>query len=135
MEREWDGAAIGGIGWTHSKWPPLLYRLGTDIVQNFLPEEENYATALQSALAESGDTRELKTAEEGLQKAERTLARKEEALGVNERLELRELAKSEYMQLRMNARALKYRLRARLRARKFELDEVERAYRRLVNGA
>ncbi|KAJ6525150.1 hypothetical protein B0H19DRAFT_971441 [Mycena capillaripes] len=72
--------------------------------------------------------------QQALQKAEGTLRRKEEALGVDEHEELEQLANSEYMQLHMNARALKLRLRERLRARKFEMDVVERAYRRLLNG-
>ncbi|KAJ6607282.1 hypothetical protein B0H10DRAFT_2307084, partial [Mycena sp. CBHHK59/15] len=72
--------------------------------------------------------------QQALQKAEGTLRRKEEALGVDEHEELEQLANSEYMQLRMNARTLKLRLRERLRARKFEMDVVERAYRRLLNG-
>lgn len=78
---------------------------------------------------------DLKTAQEALSKAELSLRRKEAALGVNEHEELKNLANSEYMRLRMNARALKLRLRERLRARKFEMDVVERAYRRLLNGA
>ncbi|KAJ6524780.1 hypothetical protein B0H19DRAFT_1214956 [Mycena capillaripes] len=73
--------------------------------------------------------------QQALQKAEGTLRRKEEALGVDEQEELEQLANSEYMQLHMNARALKLRLRERLRARKFEMDVVERAYRRLLNDA
>jgi hypothetical protein len=77
---------------------------------------------------------EYLTGQQALEKAEGTLRRKEEALGVDEHEELEQLATSEYMRLRMNARALKLRLRERLRARKFEMDVVERAYRRLHNG-
>ncbi|KAJ7336153.1 hypothetical protein DFH08DRAFT_965053 [Mycena albidolilacea] len=73
--------------------------------------------------------------QQALEKAEGTLRRKEEALGVDEHEELEQLATSEYMRLRMNARALKLRLRKCLRARKFEMDVVERAYRRLRNDA
>ncbi|KAF7334360.1 hypothetical protein MSAN_02375400 [Mycena sanguinolenta] len=78
---------------------------------------------------------EYDAAKEALVKAQSSLRRKEQALGVDEQAELKSLAKSEYMRLRMNARALKLRLRERLRARKFELDVVERSYRRLVNDA
>ncbi|KAF7343583.1 hypothetical protein MSAN_01978800 [Mycena sanguinolenta] len=78
---------------------------------------------------------ELRGAEAALEKSEGLLRRKEAALGVQEKQELKKMAKSEYLRLRMNARALKLRLRERLRARKFELDAVERAYRRLVNDS
>ncbi|KAF7360907.1 hypothetical protein MSAN_01120600 [Mycena sanguinolenta] len=78
---------------------------------------------------------EYDASKEALVKAQSSLRRKEQALGVDEQAELKSLAKSEYMRLRMNARALKLRLRERLRARKFELDVVERSYRRLVNAA
>jgi hypothetical protein len=77
---------------------------------------------------------ELESVQEALVKAEASLRRKEEALGVDEHQELEQLLNSEYMRLRMNARALKLRLRQRLRWRKFELDPVERNLRRLVNG-
>ncbi|KAJ6471983.1 hypothetical protein C8R45DRAFT_936644 [Mycena sanguinolenta] len=69
---------------------------------------------------------ELRGAEAALEKSEALLGRREAALGVGEKQELRKMAKSEYLRLRMNARALKLRLRERLRARKFELDAVER---------
>ncbi|KAJ7912883.1 hypothetical protein B0H13DRAFT_1874459 [Mycena leptocephala] len=78
---------------------------------------------------------EFKAAEEALRKLTELLRRKEAALGVDEQQELHELASSDYMRIRMNARTLKIRLRLRLRARKFELDPVERALRRLVNGS
>ncbi|KAF7338870.1 hypothetical protein MSAN_02210100 [Mycena sanguinolenta] len=71
---------------------------------------------------------EYDASKEALVKAQSSLRRKEQALGVDEQAELKSLAKSEYMRLRMNARALKLRLRERLRARKFELDVVERSY-------
>lgn len=77
---------------------------------------------------------EYETAREALRKAEENLGRKEEALGVDQHQELESLAKSEYMRHRMNARSIKLRLRDRLRCRKFEMDPVERAYRRLLNG-
>ncbi|KAJ6522619.1 hypothetical protein B0H19DRAFT_1215139 [Mycena capillaripes] len=73
--------------------------------------------------------------QQALQKAEGTLRRKEETLGVDKHEELEQLANSEYMRLRMNTRALKLRLRERLRVRKFEMDVVEHAYRRLLNDA
>ncbi|KAJ7834308.1 hypothetical protein B0H13DRAFT_1653339 [Mycena leptocephala] len=78
---------------------------------------------------------ELESVQEALAKAEASLRRKEEALGVDEHQELEQLLNSEYMHLRMNARALKLRLRQRLRWRKFELDPVERNLRRLVNDS
>jgi hypothetical protein len=78
--------------------------------------------------------REFKQAQAALTTSVANLRRKEAALGVNEYDELEALATSEYMRARMNARALKLRLRERLRARKFEMDVVERAYRRLMNG-
>jgi hypothetical protein len=77
---------------------------------------------------------EFKAAEEALRKLTELLRRKEAALGVDEQQELHELASSDYMRMRMNARALKIRLQLRLHARKFELDPVERALQRLVNG-
>lgn len=77
---------------------------------------------------------ELRAAEEALVKAQGQLRRKEGELGVDEYEELQQLAKSEYMRHRMNARALKIKLRDRIQKRKFEMDPVERAYRRLVNG-
>ncbi|KAJ7811762.1 hypothetical protein B0H13DRAFT_2243255 [Mycena leptocephala] len=78
---------------------------------------------------------ELESIQEALAKAEASLQRKEEALGVDEHQELEQLLNSEYMRLRMNTRALKLRLRQRLRWRKFELDPVERNLRRLVNDS
>jgi ABC-type cobalamin transport system ATPase subunit len=72
--------------------------------------------------------------QQAFERAEGTLRRKEEVLDIDEHKELEQLATSEYMRLRMNARALKLRLQERLRARRFEMDVVERAYRRLLNG-
>jgi hypothetical protein len=56
------------------------------------------------------------------------------ALGVDERADLRTLINDAYLRHQMNARALKERLRNRLRQRKFELEMLERAYRRTING-
>jgi hypothetical protein len=78
--------------------------------------------------------REFREAEEALAKVQANLRWKEAALGVTEHTKLQELIKSEYMHLQMNARTLKLRLRERLRARKFEMDRVECAYHRLMNG-
>jgi hypothetical protein len=99
-----------------------------DLRQKFLDAvmEEDPDAALYEA--------EFKAAEEALHKLKELLRQKEAALGVDEQQELHELANSEYMRIRMNARALKIRLRLRLHARKFELDPVEWALRRLVNG-
>jgi hypothetical protein len=77
---------------------------------------------------------EFKAAEEVLRKLKELLQQKEAVLGVDEQQELHELASSEYMCICMNARALKIHLQLRLRARKFELDPVEQALQRLVNG-
>jgi hypothetical protein len=64
-----------------------------------------------------------------------TLQRKIQALGVDDRLDLRKLTNDVFLRLRMNARALKKRIRDRLRQRKFELERLERAYRVSANGA
>ena len=63
-----------------------------------------------------------------------TLQRKQEALGVDARLDLQRLTNNAFLRLRMNARALKQRIRDRLRQRKFELERLERAYRVSTNG-
>ncbi|KAF7341286.1 hypothetical protein MVEN_01864700 [Mycena venus] len=75
---------------------------------------------------------EWEAAEKALEKAESTLRRKEEELGVGENNELERLSQSEYTRDVMNARALKLRLRERLRARKFEFNPVEHTCRRLA---
>ena len=64
-----------------------------------------------------------------------TLRRKTEALGVDDRLDLRKLTNDVFLCLRMNAHALKQRIRDRLHQRKFELERLERAYRVNSNGA
>ncbi|KAJ7107138.1 hypothetical protein C8R44DRAFT_542311, partial [Mycena epipterygia] len=72
----------------------------------------------------------LESTRKALFKVKEQLARKELALGVADRSELKKLAKSKYMELCMNAQAVKMRLRDRLRKRKFERDRIERSSRR-----
>jgi hypothetical protein len=76
----------------------------------------------------------LHEARDKVSRIRKTLRRKTEALGVDERLDLRKLTNDLFLRLRMNARALKKRIRDRLRQRKFELERLERAYRASVNG-
>lgn len=64
----------------------------------------------------------------------KSLSRKYNALGVDEREILANAARSSYFRLRMNARALKRRIRNRLRQQKFELERLEQAYRQTVTG-
>ena len=85
------------------------------------PVEQSPALALDTALAK------LKT-------VQASLRRKEAALGVQDKQNLRHALKSPYYTHRMNARALKQRIRAKLRNRKFELDRVERPFRRKKAG-
>ncbi|KAJ7472816.1 hypothetical protein FB451DRAFT_1175525 [Mycena latifolia] len=72
----------------------------------------------------------LAKAREALGKAKDRLRRQELGLGVEDKVALKNLAKSKYFELRMNALAVKTRLQDRLRARKFERDRVERSSRR-----
>ncbi|KAJ3725332.1 hypothetical protein C8R42DRAFT_575807 [Lentinula raphanica] len=58
------------------------------------------------------------------------MTKKESALGVDAKHQLRTLIKSPFLTKKMNARALKIRIRERLRSRKFELDRLERSYRK-----
>lgn len=78
---------------------------------------------------------DVEAAEAALKETKEKLHRKEGELGVTERQDLKKLLNSQYMRLVMNARALKLRLVQRLQHRKFEMDPVERACRRLLNGA
>lgn len=78
---------------------------------------------------------DVEAAEDALKETKAKLRRKEGDLGVTERQDLKKLLNSQYMRLVMNARALKLRLVQRLQHRKFEMDPVERACRRLLNGA
>ncbi|KAF7334903.1 hypothetical protein MSAN_02360300 [Mycena sanguinolenta] len=55
---------------------------------------------------------------------------RKEALGLDEKTEVKKQTKTKYFQLRYDARAKKIRLRNLLRARKFEWDRVERTSRR-----
>ncbi|KAJ3764685.1 hypothetical protein FB446DRAFT_795852 [Lentinula raphanica] len=73
---------------------------------------------------------ELQSAVETLRKAQRRVTKKEDALGVDAKHQLRSLIKSPFLTKKMNARALKMRIRERLRSRKFELDRLERSYRK-----
>ncbi|KAJ7127206.1 hypothetical protein C8R44DRAFT_830670 [Mycena epipterygia] len=96
---------------------------------------ESEAAALDAIDAENADAIvhtkvALESARKALFKVKEQLARKELALGVADRSELKKLAKSKYMELRMNAQAVKMRLRDRLRKRKFEQDRIERSSRR-----
>ncbi|KAK7438566.1 hypothetical protein VKT23_017901 [Stygiomarasmius scandens] len=61
------------------------------------------------------------------------LAKKEQALGANEKTQLHHWVKSQYVTKSMNARAILTRLRERLRSQKFELDRVERSCRKQRN--
>ncbi|KAJ7496475.1 hypothetical protein FB451DRAFT_1162624 [Mycena latifolia] len=93
------------------------------------------AAALDAVDAEDTDaivqTRvALAKAREALGKAKDRLRHQELALGVEDKVALKNLAKSKYFELRMNALALKTRLRDRLRACKFERDRVEHSSRR-----
>jgi hypothetical protein len=62
------------------------------------------------------------------------IQRHRKALGVDDRLKLERLKNNVYLRIRMNALAVKHRLRGRIRQRKFEIEKLERAYRRTVNG-
>ena len=64
-----------------------------------------------------------------------TLQRKIQALGVDDRLDLRKLTNDVFLRHRMNAHALKKCIHDRLRQQKFELERSERAYRVSANGA
>lgn len=72
----------------------------------------------------------LKAARTALEKATSDLKRKEEALGVTDRQELKKQQHTKFFELRMNARAVKVQLRDSLRSRKFELSRAERISRR-----
>lgn len=76
----------------------------------------------------------LQEAVDYLKSLEDTRKRKFTILGVSDQAELRLLKTNKFLQSRMNALALKHRLRDRLRQRKFEIERLERAYRRTVNG-
>ncbi|KAJ3818328.1 hypothetical protein EV361DRAFT_952195 [Lentinula raphanica] len=71
---------------------------------------------------------ELDSALQDLRKAQNRVSKKENALGVDEKHQLRSLIKSPFLTKKMNARALKVRIREHLRSRKFELDQLERSY-------
>ncbi|KAJ3792094.1 hypothetical protein GGU11DRAFT_865191 [Lentinula aff. detonsa] len=73
---------------------------------------------------------ELEMAIQVLRKAQGRVTKKESALGVDAKHQLRALVKSPFLSKKMNARALKVRIRERLRSRKFELDCLERSYRK-----
>lgn len=77
---------------------------------------------------------DLVPAKAKLQACKNSLERKEAALGVDARQELRHLVSSPYLQRRMKARALKARMQTAIRARKFELDRVERNLHRKKTG-
>jgi hypothetical protein len=76
----------------------------------------------------------LEDARTAFRHAETKVKAKENALGVDDRTELRRLTQSIFIATRMNALALKIRLRGRLCARKYELDPLERSFRRQKNG-
>ena len=77
---------------------------------------------------------ELETALKSLRKAHLKVTKKEDALGVDAKNQLRHLINSPFLTKKMNARALKTRIRERLRSRKFELDRLERSYRKQRSG-
>lgn len=65
---------------------------------------------------------------------EKDRAQKFKALAVDQEAVLQNMKHDKYLIARMNALALKHRLRDRLRQRKFEMERLERAYRRTMNG-
>ncbi|KAJ7021923.1 hypothetical protein C8F04DRAFT_972110 [Mycena alexandri] len=69
-----------------------------------------------------------------LRKVERRVKKKEQALGVDEKVQLANVKLTKYHELRMRCRALKHRTRDRLRDRKFELTPVERSARRQMTN-
>ena len=77
---------------------------------------------------------ELETALHVLKSAQGRVQKKERALGVAAKEELRKLIKSPFLAKKMNARALKTQIRERLRSRKFELDRLERSYHKQRSG-
>ncbi|KAF8187991.1 hypothetical protein K438DRAFT_1972679 [Mycena galopus ATCC 62051] len=72
----------------------------------------------------------LKDARAAVTKLKDRLLRSENALGVDEKSELKKLTKTKFFQLRFDARVKKTRLRHLLRARKFEHERAERSSRR-----
>ncbi|KAF7337379.1 hypothetical protein MSAN_02264000 [Mycena sanguinolenta] len=87
--------------------------------------------------ADEEDENAVEDAKQALEDARATwkktrdrLRRREEALGLDEKTEVKKQMKTKYFQLRYDARAKKIRLRNLLRARKFEWDRVERTSRR-----
>ncbi|KAG6822302.1 hypothetical protein H0H92_014385, partial [Tricholoma furcatifolium] len=81
-------------------------------------ETENDSKKLQSKLAD----------------LTKTIAHTESALSIKDNASLTRLMKNEYVALCVNALGVKERLRDKLRSRKFELERVERALRKQVNG-
>lgn len=77
---------------------------------------------------------ELESAIQALRKAQGRVTKKEDALGVDAKHQLRTLIKSPFLAKKMNAHALKIRIQEWLRSRKFELDRLERSYRKQRSG-
>ncbi|KAJ7761334.1 hypothetical protein B0H16DRAFT_1456074 [Mycena metata] len=76
-----------------------------------------------------------KTAAVELKKLEVRVKKKEQALGVDEKVQLANVKLNKYHELRMRCCALKHCMRNRLRERKFELTPLERSARRqIANG-
>ncbi|KAJ7729056.1 hypothetical protein B0H16DRAFT_1734416 [Mycena metata] len=73
-----------------------------------------------------------KTAAAELKKLEVRVKKKEQALGVDEKVQLANVKLNKYHELRMRCRTLKHRMRDRLRERKFELTPLERSARRQI---
>ena len=76
----------------------------------------------------------LEDAHMALQHVETKVKAKENALGINDRIELCKLMQSIFITTQMNALALKIRLWEHLCAHKYELDLVERSFRCQKNG-
>ncbi|KAF7353282.1 hypothetical protein MSAN_01516100 [Mycena sanguinolenta] len=108
-------------------------------LRNAVEIEKAEVDSCKQALEEADEEDEnaVEDAKQALEDARATwkktrdrLRRREEALGLDEKTEVKKQTKTKYFQLRYDARAKKIRLRNLLRARKFEWDRVERTSRR-----
>ena len=75
----------------------------------------------------------LESAHNKVHNLEMALLKKKEALGVDDKVNLKKLMNNAYLRVRMNALALKTRIRDCLRQRKFEPERMERSYRNSIN--
>ncbi|KAF7372931.1 hypothetical protein MSAN_00499800 [Mycena sanguinolenta] len=107
-------------------------------LRNAVEIEKAEVDSCKQALEEADEEDEnaVEDAKQALEDARATwkktrdrLRRREEALGLDEKTEVKKQTKTKYFQLRYDARAKKIRLRNLLRARKFEWDRVERTSR------